>query len=78
MRLGEVGGGFGGVRGDERVFLGAEIDLVLIEKTLAEGNLVQGIPVSDALDADLGERAIQLGDSLADIGAGYQRGKQIL
>ena len=68
LSLGEIRGGFGGVRADQRIFLGAEIDLVLVEKILGEVDLVQGVAVGDALH--LSERAVHLADGLTDVVAG--------
>ena len=78
LGLGEIGGCFSGVRGNESIFLGTEIDLFLIEETLAEIDLIQGVAVEDALDADLGERTVHLNYGLADIVAGDQRGIEVL
>jgi hypothetical protein len=44
LGLEEIGCGLGGIHADEDVFLGAEIDGVLIEKIFAEVELVQGVP----------------------------------
>jgi hypothetical protein len=60
LGLSQIGCGGRGVRSDEGVFLGAEVDLVLIEKILAEVNRIQGIAVKDTLDADLSQSSLRI------------------
>jgi hypothetical protein len=48
LGLGEIGCGLGGIHADESIFLGAEVDGVLIEEIFAEVELVQGVAVEDA------------------------------
>ena len=68
LSLGKISCGLGGIHADESVFLGAEIDSVLIEKIFTEVKLVQGVAVEDALDADLRDCRTDLGDGRADVG----------
>lgn len=78
LGLGEIGCGLGGIHADEDVFLGAEIDGVLIEKIFAEIELVQGVAVEDPLDADLSDCRTDLGNGCADVGVSGQGSVEIL
>lgn len=58
LGLDEVGGGFGGVDADEGIFLGAEIELVLIEEIFAEIDLVERVDLGNGLrDGEVGGAA---------------------
>jgi len=78
LRSDEIGGCRCEVGTDQGILLRAKIDFVLIEKVLAGRDLVEGVAVENALRANGGERALDFGDSAADIGVGLQGRIQIL
>lgn len=59
---------FGQVRSHEGVFLRAEADLVLVEKSFAQVQLIHSVAVEDTLRTHLTQRRLHLADSGADAG----------